>query len=84
MLIFYRTGHHRESAKEALLITDINILLISKSLIMVDHSMVVRVVSVGVPHPHNLPAINLPDINPDNHLNPGTKRVYLKVGYVNV
>ena len=84
MLTFCPTGHHPESAKEVLLITDINILLISKSLIMVDHSMAVRVVSVGVPHPHNLPAINLPDINPDNHLNPGTKRVYLKVGYVNV
>ena len=46
MLTFCRTGHHRESAREALLITDINILLISKSSIMVDHSMVVSVVTV--------------------------------------
>ena len=46
--------------------------------------MAVRVVSVGVPHPHNLPAINLPDINPDNHINPGTELVYLNVGYFNV
>lgn len=68
-----------ESEKEELLITDISTLLSNKSLVTVDPTMEVKVVSGADPHQpqHSLPVISQQDTNQDNHLNKGMNSYFM-------